>query len=228
MGKIIVENLTKELGGRKVLKNVSFELEAGGVYGFCGRNASGKTMLLRAVSGLLIPTSGSVQVFGKKLSGGAFPDSMGLMLADVELVNWLTGYENLELLAATRGIAGRKEIERAMQRMNLDPKDKRKYKAYSTGMKRRLVIAQAIMESPELLILDEPTNGLDDASVELFHNVIMEEKARGATCLISTHLIDDIFPLCDRVFKMTAGICEEVTDGEGERTEALQELYRKD
>ena len=216
MSSIVVKDLTKRLAGRKVLNNVSFELEAGGVYGFCGRNASGKTMLLRAVSGLLIPTSGSVEVFGKPLVNGAFPDSMGLMLADAELVPGLTGYENLELLAATRCTAGRKEIERAMERMNLDPKDKRRYKAYSTGMKRRLVIAQAIMESPALLILDEPTNGLDDDSVGLFHDVIQEEKARGATCLISTHLIDDIFPLCDRVFKMTNGVCEEITGQEAE------------
>ena len=206
MSKIIVENFTKVLGGRKVLKDVSFELEEGGVYGFCGRNASGKTMLLRAVAGLLI--------FGKKLINGAFPDSMGLMLADADLVPRLTGYENLELLASMRGIAGKKEIRRAMERVNLDPKDKRKYKAYSTGMKRRLVIAQAIMESPKLLILDEPTNGLDDKSVEMFHDVIKEEKTRGATCLISTHLIDDIFPLCDRIFKMTAGVCEEITGRE--------------
>lgn len=212
MDSIIVDNVTKIIKGNKVLDGVSLELEAGGVYGFCGRNASGKTMLLRAVSGLLIPTQGSVEVFGKRLAGGAFPDSMGIMLADVELVRYLTGYENLELLAASRGVAGRAAIERAMERVNLDPKDKRKYKAYSTGMKRRLVLAQAIMESPKLLILDEPTNGLDDDSVKLFHDIIIEEKARGSTCLISTHLVDDIFPLCDRIFRVSGGRLAEISD----------------
>ncbi|MBQ4428204.1 MAG: ABC transporter ATP-binding protein [Clostridia bacterium] len=210
MSKIIVKELSKTIRHNKVLDNISLELDAGGVYGFCGRNASGKTMLLRAIAGLLVPTSGSVEVFGKLLKGGIFPDSMGIMLADVELVRYLTGYENMELLAATRGKAGKKEIERAMERVDLDPSDRRKYKAYSTGMKRRLVIAQAIMESPQLLILDEPTNGLDDGSVKLFHDIILEEKARGATCLISTHLIDDIFPLCDRIFKISQGCCTEM------------------
>ena len=212
MSKIIVKERSKTIRHNRVLDNVSLELDAGGVYGFCGRNASGKTMLLRAIAGLLMPDSGSVEVFGKKLAGGAFPNSMGIMLADVELVRWLTGYENLELLAATRSKVGRAEIERAMERVALDPKDKRKYKAYSTGMKRRLVIAQAIMESPELLVLDEPTNGLDEDSVKLFHDIILEEKARGATCLISTHLIEDIFPLCDRVFRIKSGCCAEITD----------------
>lgn len=212
MNGIIVKDLTKKIKGRTVLDGVSLELEAGGVYGFCGRNASGKTMLLRAVAGLITPAEGCVEVFGKKLVNGAFPDSLGIMLAETELVPRLTGRENLELLAAVRGRAGKKEILRAMERVGLDPKDRRRYGAYSTGMKRRLMVAQAIMESPRLIILDEPTNGLDDDSVKLFHKIVREEQARGATCLISTHLIEDISPLCGRMFRMTNGKCSEVTD----------------
>lgn len=211
--KIILKKYCKVIKGNVILDNIDLELDAGGVYGFFGRNASGKTMLLRAVCGLISPTSGSAEVFGQNISESkTFPESMGIQFDDVDLIRNMTGMENLELLASIRGKATREDAAEAMRRVGLDPADKRKYRAYSTGMKRKLVLAQAIMEKPMLLILDEPTNGLDEDSVMLFKEVIKQEKERGATCLIATHLVEDVAELCDRVFKVSGGRLKE-TDG---------------
>ena len=208
--KIILRNVTKEIKGKKVLQHVDLELDAGGVYGFFGRNGSGKTMLLRAVAGL-IKVRGKIIVFGKDLSKeAAFPDRLGLLIEKTELWPQYSAMENLELLAQIRNEIGEEEMRTALERVGLDPKDKRPIRTYSMGMKQKLALAQAIMESPRLLLLDEPTNGLDDDAVELFRRIILEEQERGCTILIATHQKEDIAGLCSRSFRMSEGACKEV------------------
>lgn len=211
MDVITVSAANKTLKGREVLRDINLTLARGQVHAFIGRNASGKTMLLRLIAGLILPTSGTVTVFGQPVSEQAlFPESMGLMIEKIGLWSNLTGVENLETIAAIKRIAGLKEIRTALIRVGLDPDEKKKYRAYSLGMKQKLVLAQAIMESPDLLILDEPTNGLDESSVACFQTIIREEKARGATCLIATHQLDDIKGLYDHLYKLNDGSCEEM------------------
>ena len=205
---IRLENVNKTLKGREVLKDISLTLERGGVYAFFGRNASGKTMLFRAIAGLILPDSGTVTVFGQRISEQRiFPNNMGLIIESIGLWPQMTGFENLALIAGIKNVAGEEEIRRALTRVGLDPEDKRKYRAYSMGMKQKLALAQAIMEEPELLILDEPTNGLDEEAVELFREIVVQEKKRGATCLIATHQLDDIKDLYDEIYHVKDGRC---------------------
>lgn len=215
MNKIIVKDVNKSIKGKKILNNINLELEGGLVHGFFGRNASGKTMLFRAIAGLITVDEGMIDVFGKRITDdNSFPDNMGIMIENIGLWKQLTGMETLRLIADIRNVIGTDEIRNALERVGLDPDDKRKYKAYSMGMRQKLVLAQAIMEKPDLLILDEPTNGFDEQAVELFQKIIAEEKARGATCLIATHQKDDIKELCDKVYNIKEGCCTEVSKEE--------------
>lgn len=215
MEYIILKNVNKTIKGKRILDDINLELEKGLIHGFFGRNASGKTMLFRAVAGLITVDSGMVDIFGKRITDDkSFPDSMGIMIENIGLWKNLTGVETLRLIADIKGVIGENEIREALERVGLDPDDKRKYKAYSMGMKQKLVLAQAIMEKPELLILDEPTNGFDEQAVELFQKIILEEKQRGATCLIATHQKEDVKDLCDKVYNIKDGCCVEVTKEE--------------
>jgi len=205
---ICLKNVNKVLKGKQILNNVDLQLERGKTYVFAGRNASGKTMLFRAVSGLLTVDSGSVTVFGEPISEKCiFPSNMGLIIETIEMWPHLTGLENLELIASIRNIVSKNEMREALTSVGLDPDDKRKYKAYSMGMKQKLALAQAIMEKPELLVLDEPTNGLDEESVALFREIIKKEKQRGVTCLIATHQLDDVDGLYESLYHMKNGEC---------------------
>lgn len=202
----MISHLTKYIKKNLVLDDVCLELDRGKIYGFVGVNGSGKSMLFRAVSGLIRPTSGTICVFSKVLGEDiSFPESMGIVIENVGFWPEYTGLQNLRLLASIKGIIGETEIRKAMQRVGLNPDDKRTYKKYSLGMKQRLAIAQAVMESPELLILDEPTNGLDEKGVELIRQVIREENARGATVLLASHNPEDIRCLCDAHFRIHEG-----------------------
>ncbi len=178
MDGIQLLHYTKILKGRTVPSDVCLELEKGGIYGFYGHNGSGKTMLLRAVAGLIVPTEGSVSVFGKQLNEKyAFPENMGLIIENVGFWPDFTGMKNLQLLASVRKKIGDEEIRKTIRRVGFDPEDRRVYKKYSLGMKQRLGLAQAVMEEPELLLLDEPTNGLDDSGIEQFNTIIRENTA---------------------------------------------------
>lgn len=206
MEKIVIEHVSKYIRKNCVLDDVNMELEAGKIYGFVGVNGSGKTMLFRAISGLIRPTEGKITVFGKQIGEDvSFPKDLGLMIENVGFWPEYTGKKNLELLASIRKKIGEKEIEEAMQRGGLNPNDKRTYKKYSLGMKQRLGIAQAIMEQPKLLILDEPTNALDEDGVELIRKVIREENEKGATVLIATHNKEDVQELCETCYRMSEG-----------------------
>lgn len=210
MTAIEIQNMSKTIKGRTVLSNINLTLEAGGSYGFYGHNGSGKSMLFRAVSGLIHPTEGCVKVFGKELGKEiSFPESMGLIIENVGFWPYYTGLENLQVLASIRHIISDEAIKDSIRRVGLDPEDKRTYKKYSLGMKQRLAIAQAVMEKPELIILDEPTNALDEEAVEAVRHLIREEQERGATILIASHNREDLKQMCDRYYKMTDGKLKE-------------------
>lgn len=206
---IIVSKISKTIKHKKVLNDISLHLTAGHIYGFYGPNASGKTMFFRAIAGLIKVDKGTIDVFGERIGRDiAFPRNMGLMIENASLWGNLTGYENLELLASIKKVISTSDIQNAMERVGLDPSDRRRYSAYSLGMKQKLALAQAIMESPSLLILDEPTNSLDEASKINFRHLIAEERNRGVICLISTHQEKDIEDLCDGIFQLDSGFCE--------------------
>lgn len=212
MDKIIIKNATRDIKGVRVLDNINLELDRGGIYGFIGSNGSGKTMLFRAICGLIKLTEGEIEVFSKKIRQDvSFPESLGVIIESIGFWDEYTGFENLYLLSRIKRVIGKKEIRETLTRVGLNPKDKRTYKKYSLGMKQRLGIAEAIMEKPELLVLDEPTNALDDEGVETVRNILFEEKERGATILIASHNKEDISILCDRIFKMTEGRLKEIT-----------------
>jgi len=206
MMAVEIYHLTKIIKGKTILDDITLELERGKIYGFFGRNASGKTMLFRAICGLIKPTRGEVRVFGKRIGVDvSFPESLGLIIENVGFWEQWTGFQNLKFLASIKNIITDEDIRAAIRRVGLDPDDKRIYGKYSLGMKQRLGIAQAIMEKPQLIVLDEPTNSLDEEGVGLVRNILLEEKERGATILIASHIKEDIDLLCDEKFKVEAG-----------------------
>ena len=208
-GQIILKNVSKTIRGKNILDHIDLTLDAGKIYGVFGRNGSGKTMLLRAIAGL-IRVEGSVSVFGKQISrDGSFPDSVGLVIEKSDMWGQMNAIDNLKLLAGIRNEIGEAEIRDALERVGLNPGDIRNVRMYSMGMKQKLTIAQAIMEKPDLLLLDEPTNGLDDNAVENFRRIIREEKERGCTVIVATHQKEDVIDLCDRTFRISEGRCEE-------------------
>ena len=209
--KLAAEKVCKTIRNAEILRDVDLELEGGTIYGFVGRNGSGKTMLFRALSGLMGLTSGQVTLDGKLLHRDfSVLPSLGIVLEHVGLYPGLTGVENLRYLARLTGKIGTAEIRTAIERVGLDPDDRRTYRKYSLGMKQRLAIAQAVMEAPDVIMLDEPTNGLDDDGVKKIRDLILEEKARGALILLASHNQEDIRILSDRLYRIEAGRLEAV------------------
>lgn len=209
--KLIAEKVCKTIRNAEILRDVDLELEGGTIYGFVGRNGSGKTMLFRALSGLMGLTSGQVTLDGKLLHRDfSVLPSLGIVLEHVGLYPGLTGVENLRYLAKLTGKIGPAEVRTAIERVGLDPEDRRTYRKYSLGMKQRLALAQAVMERPDVIMLDEPTNGLDDDGVKKIRDLILEEKARGALILLASHNQDDIRILSDKLYHIEAGRLEAV------------------
>lgn len=204
--EITLNNVSKNIKGNRILDNVNLTLTSGKIYGFVGENGSGKTMLFRAISGLMKLTSGEVVVDGRVLHKDikVLPD-VGLIIENAGLYPELTGIDNLRLLAKLNRKVGDNEIREAIIRVGLDPNDKRTFAKYSLGMKQRIIIAQAIMEHPRILLLDEPTNALDEKGINLIRKIIEEEKERGAIVLIASHNKTDIDILADEVYKVQYG-----------------------
>lgn len=203
---LVAKSITKTIRGKVILDNISLSLVPGIVYGFVGRNGSGKTMLFRALSGLMTVSSGSVFWNDKELHKEfAVLPNMGIVLENVGLYPEMTGIENLQYLAQLKGTIGLEEIKTALVRVGLDPEDKRTYRKYSLGMKQRLAIAQAIMEKPDVIMLDEPTNGLDEDGVKQIRELILDEKKRGALILLASHNKEDISLLADHLYRIEAG-----------------------
>lgn len=203
---INIENATKVIKDRTVLDGISLELPRGGVYGFMGINGSGKTMLFRAVAGLFHLSSGSVSVFGRRIGKDCdFPPNLGLSLDSTGFWEDQSALWNLAFLASIRGEVGEPAARDALRRVGLDPDDTRKVSAFSMGMRQRLSIAQAVMERPELLILDEPTNALDVDGIDMVAMLIFEERARGCTVLVSCHNEPQVEALFDSTYRLYEG-----------------------
>jgi len=211
MSYIEIKNLTKSIKGNMVLDNININLSNGKIYGFIGRNGSGKTMLFRAICGLIRPTAGNVTIDGKIISKDIdFPESCGAVLETPGFWDNQTGLECLKNIASIKSIINKDIISQWMLKLGLDPKDKKIFKKYSLGMKQKLALIQALMESPDLIILDEPTNSLDEESVFILRDILKKERERGATILLSSHNKTDIEELSDKIFKIDAGKVKEV------------------
>lgn len=205
MFAIEICGFTKVLKQREILKDINLTIEKGTVNGLYGHNGSGKSMLMRAIAGLIYPTKGKVTVFGQELGKDiSFPDSMGLMIENVGFWPYYTGFENLKTLASIQNKISDDEIRKSLERVGLDPSDKRTYHKYSLGMKQRLGVAQAVMEKPNLILLDEPTNALDDEGTERIRQIVRQENERGATIVLASHNKEDL-TLCDHFYKMNDG-----------------------
>ena len=207
MSIVSVNNVTKKFRENTVLNNVSLELETGTVTGLIGRNGSGKTMLMKCILGLVSPNSGSITVRGKRVGKDIdIPDNVGVILETPGFLPNFSAYNNLMQLAKIRRKIGKAEVRTAIERVGLNPDDKKHVGKYSLGMRQRLGLAQAIMEDPDLLILDEPMNGLDKDGVKDMRQYLLDLKAHGKTILIASHSAEDIDVLCDTVCEMDKGV----------------------
>ncbi|WP_102401899.1 ATP-binding cassette domain-containing protein [Haloimpatiens massiliensis] len=201
-----VENLSKEIKNTRVLNNINLKLNKGKIYGFRGKNGSGKTMLFRALCGLIKPTEGKVEINGQVLGEDiSFPESVGVIIEYPGFLPNLSGYENLKLISEINNKIGENEIKETIAAVGLDPEDKKKFKKYSLGMKQRLGIAQALMENPELIILDEPTNALDSDAILSIKKLLMNMKENNKLILIASHDKEELGFLSDEIFYIENG-----------------------
>lgn len=199
-----IKNYCKSIKSRPILNNVSYNFEYGKIYGLYGHNGSGKTMLLRAIAGLLVPDSGSVVIDGKVLHKDmSSPPSIGIVIENMNLLPQYNAFDNLKILGKIKKTATDEDIKTALERVGL--KSDLKVKKFSLGMKQRLNIAQAVFEKQKIILLDEPTNALDNDGVQLIYKLLKEEKERGALVVITTHHKEDLEEVCDVVLKMTEG-----------------------
>ena len=203
---IVVEEVSKSYKGISVLDHVNISFEKGKIHGIIGRNGSGKTVLIKIICGLVRPDEGHVSVHGKEIGKDVdFPESIGVIIEAPGFLPNLSAYRNLDYLASLKGVIGKEEIRNAMSLVGLDPDDRKHVGKFSLGMKQRLGIAQAIMENPDILILDEPMNALDKSGVAEIRELLLRLKAEGKTILIVSHNAEDIRMLCDTVYEMDGG-----------------------
>lgn len=206
MTSIAIENVSKTIRKQQVIRNVSINLQSGKIYGFQGINGSGKTMLMRLISGLILPTSGEIVIDGKRLGKDiAFPKSIGLFLEAPAFLDGYSGFQNLKMLASIQGKINDVQIRNALVYVGLNPNDKKKYRKYSLGMKQRLGIGAAIMESPDIIILDEPTNSLDESGVELVKALLATLRERGALVVVSCHDLSILRTVSDEILLLESG-----------------------
>lgn len=207
MGTVVrLEDYCKSFKSAEVLKNINLTLESGKVIGLKGKNGSGKTMLMRAISGLILPTSGKVYINDKELGRHiSFPPSIGILIENPSFISNYTGFKNLKILASIQNRISDYEIRDAIRKVGLDPDDKRTFKKYSLGMKQRLGIAAAIMERPDIVILDEPINALDEAGAGLIKGLLDELKANGSLIIIACHDTEELNYLSDEIYEIYDG-----------------------
>ncbi len=204
MSYIRFQDVSKSFGGTPVLRAASFSIEKGEICGFIGRNGSGKTVVFKLMTGLLIPDSGAVTFNGENLTAkGCFIDSLGVMIETPGFIPHYSGIKNLKILnSMSANPVPAEEICKLMQRLGLDPKNRRPVRTYSLGMRQKLGIIQAVMNKPELLVLDEPMNSLDTESVAEIRKLFTELNEQGATIVLASHIADDIESLCTRKFRI--------------------------
>lgn len=204
--EISIENVSKKIQGVTVLDNVNLRMESGKIYGLLGRNGSGKTMLMRAICGLIRPTEGKIMIDGaQQWKDFSFPPDLGMLIETPTFLPEFTGFENLEMLSSIRKKVSRNDIRETITKVGLMPDDKRITRKYSLGMRQRLGIACAIMEHPQLLVLDEPFNGLDVDGYELVKRIILEEKHKGTLIVLACHSREDLEDLSDVIYKVEQG-----------------------
>lgn len=215
MAQIEIKNVTKIIKHNTVIDNVSLTVNSGKITGLKGVNGSGKTMLMRLVSGLILPTSGEIIIDGETLGKDiTFPRSIGTLIENPAFLDNYSGFQNLKLLASIQGKISDEEIREAIIAVELNPDDKKKFRKYSLGMKQRLGIAAAVMEHPDIIILDEPTNALDSDGVQMVKRILQKEKARGALILIPCHDLDILKELSDVIYLMNVGRLSSYADKE--------------
>ena len=204
---IQVNNVSLTIKKTKILKDVSATFEDGKIHGLIGRNGSGKTMLMKCICGFIKPTEGTIFVSDKQIGKDCdFPASVGIIIETPGFIPYYSGYKNLKLLADLNKKINGEQIRETMKKVGLDPDLKRHVKKYSLGMRQRLGLAQAIMENPDILILDEPMNGLDKDGVGDMRKYLLDLKKQGKTILIASHSAEDIEILCDTVCEMDKGV----------------------
>lgn len=204
---VCLEHIGKKLRGNQILTDIELTLTSGKIYGIEGANGSGKTMLMRIIAGLIYPTEGKLQINDKRIKPGTlYPVNLGMLIENPAFLAIYTGYQNLKLLAAINERVTEQEICICLKDVGLEPEDKRKYKKYSLGMKQRLGIAAAILEKPDILILDEPINALDESGVALVRDLIFREKERGALVLLSCHDREFLESVSDELYAIKEGV----------------------
>ena len=203
---LVVSQVCKRINGVDILKDISFSVSSGSVVGLSGVNGSGKTMIMRAVAGLIRPSSGTIEVDGQVLGKDIeFPPSLGVLIENPSFLSNRTAAANLKLLASIKGKVGEPTIAKVLHAVGLDAQDRRKFKSFSLGMKQRLGIAAAVMESPDLLLLDEPTNALDREGVEMVKRMIRWARGRGASVLLACHDRSILRELSDEIYYIAEG-----------------------
>mgnify|MGYP000726096214 FL=1 len=200
---IKITDVNKTIKKAPILRDINVEFTGGKVYGLRGKNGSGKTMLMRAI---ITPDSGIIDIDGKILGKDiSFPESIGVLIENPAFIGNYTGLKNLKVLASIQNRIGDEQIRKALEDIGLDPDDKRTYRKYSLGMKQKLGIAAAVMENPDIIILDEPINALDDVSVEKVHDILEEQKKRGAVIIIACHDKEELDQLSDEIIEISDG-----------------------
>ena len=204
---IQLTNISKTFGKQTVLQPLTMGFEEGMIHGIIGRNGSGKTVLMKMILGILQPTTGTVIVGDKRIGKDVdFPESAGAIIETIEFIPYMSAYQNLADIAAMRGNLSKTQIKEVLEMVGLGNVGRKHVSKFSMGMRQRLAIAQAVMESPKLLILDEPMNGMDEKGVEEMRQLILARKAAGTPIILSSHNIEDIRILCDQVYRIDAGV----------------------
>ncbi|MCF0132105.1 MAG: ATP-binding cassette domain-containing protein [Pseudobutyrivibrio sp.] len=202
----MIENVTKYFKNEKVLDNINLKLESGLIYGIVGKNGAGKTVLFKIIAGFLKPSAGKVMVEGKQIGVDVdFPESIGLIIETPGFLSQYNAYKNLQYLADIKNKISKEDVKNAIRMVGLDPESNKKVGKFSLGMRQRLGIAQAIMENPNLIILDEPMNGLDKNGIADVKKLLLELKSQGKTILMASHYAEDM-EICDKIYEMDGGI----------------------
>lgn len=206
MFAVEVQGLYKQFGPQTVLQDVSFQLESGKIHGLVGDNGSGKSVLLKCLCGILPWERGVIRIQGKEMHPGkGTPPLLGLVIEHPGFIGSMSGWRNLKYLAGIRGIAGDAQIKASLEQVGLLHEAKKPVKKYSLGMRQKLAVAQALMEAPDIYLMDEPFNGLDKTSTAAIQKLFLELRAQGKTFLLVSHHPSDISSLCDDVYAMENG-----------------------